>query len=69
MAQINLRVDPETEAILDALRQHFRASSRAEVLKKGIRLLEMAKEVEERGGSMAFVEDAEGGIVKRFLLR
>lgn len=68
MPQITLKIDPKTEAILEALRAHFNASTRAEVIRKAIALLELAMEAEQKNRELAILDD-EDGSQRRILLR
>ena len=64
--QITLNIDPKTEALLEALREHFNASTRAEVIRKAIVLLELAREAQEKQSELAFVDQK--GVTRRIIL-
>ncbi len=56
MARATFEFHPDTEKALEDLKQFFRASSKAEILRKSIALLALAKEVQEAGGEMAVID-------------
>ena len=65
--QINFKVDARTIAMIEALKDHFRASSRAEVMRKALALLELAREAESENREMAVVDHEDK--IRRILLR
>ena len=65
--QITFKTDSETIEMLEELKKHFRASSRAEVLRKALALLELAREAEQQDRELAVVDSED--MIRRILLR
>lgn len=68
MSQITLKIDPKTAAMLEALKQHFNASTRAEVIRKAIVLLDLARDADEHERELVIIDDKDG-TQRRILLR
>lgn len=60
-------IDETTEEVLDSLKTKLGKTSRAEILRKAIALLEVATQAKDGGNDVAIV-DKEGNIVTRILL-
>lgn len=67
MAQISFTFDTNTAELLERLKKHYNATSKAEVVRKAIALLEIARQASERGGEMAVINMDE--TVERVLVR
>lgn len=52
MKLTTFNVDEKMDATLEDLKQHYSASSKAEVIRKAIALLKVAKENEQEDGSL-----------------
>ena len=65
--QVTFKTDTRTIEMIEALKEHFKASSRAEVLRKALALLELAREAEEKDREMAVVDSEDR--IRRILLR
>lgn len=52
MKLTSFNVDEKMDATLEDLKQHYHASSKAEVIRKAIALLKVAKENEQDDGSL-----------------
>ncbi len=65
--QVTFKTDTRTIAMIEELKEHFNASSRAEVLRKALALLELAREAEEQDREMAVVDSKD--TIRRILLR
>ena len=63
MIKTTFNFHPDTAATLNKLQSYFKATSKAEILRKAIALLEMAQEARESGGEMAVV-DKDGNVHK-----
>ena len=50
---VTFTIDEHTEQVLERLKLKLKKTSRAEVLRKAIALLEVATEAEDEGGSIA----------------
>lgn len=57
MAVTTFNVDEKMVKVLEDLRIHYHASSRAEVLRKAVALLKIASESEAEGGSIIVRKD------------
>ncbi|HXL80814.1 MAG TPA: hypothetical protein VN951_08065 [Pyrinomonadaceae bacterium] len=60
-------IDETTERVLDSLKSRLGKTSRAEVLRKAIALLEVATSAKDDGNDIAIV-DKNGDIVTRIML-
>jgi hypothetical protein len=60
-------IDVTTERVLDSLKSRLGKTSRAEVLRKAIALLEVATSAKDDGNDIAIV-DKNGDIVTRIML-
>jgi len=60
-------IDENTEQVLDSLKSRLGKTSRAEVLRKAIALLEVATLAKDEGNDIAIV-DRSGSIVTRIML-
>jgi hypothetical protein len=60
-------IDEATEEVLDTLKVNLGKTSRAEILRKAIALLEVATQAKDDGNDVAIV-DKQGNIVTRILL-
>jgi hypothetical protein len=60
-------IDETTEDVLDTLKTRLGKTSRAEVLRKAIALLDVATSAKEEGNDIAIV-DKDGNLVTRILL-
>lgn len=52
MANLTLNLDKRAEKSIDQLRAHYGASSKAEVIRKALALLQVAAEVDETNGEL-----------------
>jgi len=52
MAVTSFNVDPKTDQTLEDLKRHYHASSKAEILRKAIALLNVASRSEQEDGSI-----------------
>lgn len=57
--QTSLKLNRKTVQLLDRLKSEMGASSKVEIIRKAIHLLEMAQQAKERGQSLAFIDDQE----------
>jgi hypothetical protein len=55
---VTFTVDEATEKVLDKLKLALNKTSKAEVLRKAIALLEVATEAQSKGGSIATLDNA-----------
>ena len=58
---VTFTIDQHTEEVLERLKKRLKKTSRAEVLRKAIALLEVATEAEAEGGGIATV-DSRGNV-------
>ena len=65
--QVTFKTDTRTIEMIEELKKHFRASSRAEVLRKALALLELAREAEQEDRELAVVDSED--TIRRILLR
>lgn len=56
---ITFKIDSKMDEVFDKLKKHFHASSRAEVLRKAIALLEVASDAEDDGAEIILRKDTE----------
>jgi hypothetical protein len=54
--QTTFKFNRQTLAIIDQLKKEFGASSKAEVIRKALALLELARQARENGGTIAVVD-------------
>jgi hypothetical protein len=54
MPLTSFNIDARTERTLEVLKSHFGASSKAEIVRKAIALLNFAKDAEQADGSVVF---------------
>lgn len=54
-----MQIRAETDEVLEKLKNYFNASSKAEVWRKALALLELAAETREKGGHVAVVDKDE----------
>ena len=66
MGQTTFNFDERTEGMIADLRQHFGVKTKAEVFRKALALLDLAREVREKGGEMAIVDS--GGQTSKILM-
>jgi hypothetical protein len=59
MAMTSFNVDDKMDRTLEELKKHYGASSKAEVLRKAVALLNVAKEAEQADGSIVIRKDHE----------
>lgn len=52
MPVTTFEVNPQMQKTLEKLRKHFGASSQAEILRRAIAFLEVARETEAKGGEV-----------------
>ena len=52
MPVTTFEVNPKMQKTLEKLRKHFGASTQAEILRKAIAFLEVARETESKGGDI-----------------
>jgi hypothetical protein len=64
---VTFTIDENTEELLDKIKAQLGKTSRAEVLRKAIALLQVATEAEQDGGGIAVV-DKDGDLIKIKLL-
>ncbi len=57
--QTTFKFQRQTVDMIQRLKQDFGATSNAEIIKKALALLELAREAKERGGNMV-IQDNEG---------
>ena len=57
MPAITVNLDEEMSTLVDELKQHIGASSKADVFRQALALLDLAVEAEEGDGSLAIVDD------------
>lgn len=57
MSNITLNFDREMEQEISELKKHFHASSKAEVIRKALGLLKVAKKVQETDGELIARKD------------
>ena len=55
MAQTTFNFDQRTEELIRELKTHFGASTKAEVLRKALKLLAVAQDVQKRGRELGVV--------------
>ena len=65
--QVTFKTDTRTIEMIEKLKEHFNASSRAEILRKALALLELAREAEQQDREMAVVDSEDR--IRRILLR
>jgi hypothetical protein len=63
MAVTTFNVDPKTDQTLEELKRHYHASSKAEILRKAIALLNVASRSEQSDGSI-IIRQQKGGDLK-----
>ena len=68
MAATTFKFDAKTNKLLEQLREHYGASSKAEVLRKAIALLDIAAEAEEHNQQIV-VESKDGTEKRQVLVR
>lgn len=68
MATTSFKFDSKTNQLLEQLRQHYGASSKAEVLRKAIALLDVAAEAEQQDQQI-MVESKDGKQKRQVLVR
>lgn len=68
MATTSFKFDAKTNKLLEDLRQHYGASSKAEVLRKAIALLDVAADAEDHGHQI-MVESKDGKERRQVLIR
>lgn len=68
MAATTFKFDAKTNKILEELREHYGASSKAEVLRKAIALLDIAAEAEDHDQQIV-VESKDGANKRQILVR
>ena len=59
MKLTSFNVDERMDATLEDLKEHYNASSKAEVIRKAVALLKIAKENEQKDGSLIIRRDNE----------
>ena len=59
MPVTTFNIDEKMDKTLDALKIHFGATSKAEVLRKAVALLNIAKDAEQSDGSIVLKKDGE----------
>lgn len=52
MAMTSFNVDPKMDSALEALKTHYGASSKAEIIRKAVALLKVVQENEQNDGSI-----------------
>lgn len=57
MALTSFNIDEKTDRTLEELKSHFGASSKAEIVRKAIAFLNVAKDAEQRDGSVVIKKD------------
>ncbi len=67
MPQTTFNFDRRTEQVIEALKVHFGATTKAEILRKALALLDLAREAEEEGRGVAILD--EDGQPRRVILR
>lgn len=68
MAATTFKFDAKTNKVLEELREHYGASSKAEVLRKAIALLDIAAEAEDQDQQI-IVESKDGTQKRQVLVR
>ncbi len=56
MAQTSIRFDDRTESLLAELKEHYGASSKAEVMRKAVALLDAVRRARQDGEELAIVD-------------
>ena len=59
MAASTFNIDEKMDATLEALKEHYGATSKAEILRKAIALLNVAKDAEQSDGSLVIRKGGE----------
>ncbi|WP_031407496.1 hypothetical protein [Thiomonas sp. FB-Cd] len=59
MAVTTFNVDPKLDQTLEALKTHYHASSKAEILRKAVALLNVASRSEQEDGSVIIRQDGQ----------
>lgn len=57
MSNLNVYLDPDIQKCLNDLKKHYKISSKASVIRKGIKLLHLISEIEKRGGIISVNEE------------
>jgi len=52
MSNLTLNLDDRAEKSIEQLRKHYGATSKAEVIRKSLALLQIAAEIEDTGGEL-----------------
>lgn len=66
MSNLTLNLDKKAVKEIEALKQHYGASSKAEVIRKGLALLKIASQIEDTEGELiARKGDRESRIIVR----
>ena len=66
MGQTTFNFDAHTEEVIEGLKMHFHATTKAEVIRKALALLEFAKKTYETGGEVNMTD--KDGNVKTILI-
>lgn len=56
MVQTTFQFSQKTIEMIEDMKEHFGATSKAEVLRKALALLQLAQEAEEKKGSIAVID-------------
>lgn len=57
MAVTTFNIDPKMDKTLEDLKEHYGATSKAEILRKAVALLTIAKDAEQADGSLMIQKD------------
>ena len=68
MAATSFKFNKKTSEVLENLREHYGASSKAEVLRKAIALLDIAAEAEDKKEQLV-VESKDGQIRRQIVVK
>ena len=68
MAQTTFTLDKRTEQVIGGLKEHFGATTKAEIMRKALALLELLRQANLEGDEIAIV-DKDLKKVRRILIR